>query len=235
MTKFITIISGKGGVGKTTAAVNIAQALSNLGKKAVVVDGNLVTPNVAIHLGMMNPEGTINKFLRKEKSLREVMYLHESGVSVIPASPSYNEFQKTNTQKIGKIFEHLNDAADFVLIDAPSGLGYEVSQILKHSDEILLVVNPTLSSVMDGLKSIEMAKDNDNVVAGVVMNLSHRGRHELKPQEVSDILGYPIIANVPRHDKVRKALHRQTPLNYLYPRSRPARQFQKVAEHLSSG
>lgn len=233
MTKFIAIVSGKGGVGKTTSTLNIGQALINLGKRVVLVDGNLVTPNLALHLGLISPEGTLNKFIRKEKSLKEVLYLHESGLSLIPSSPSYSEFQKTNPQKIDKIFEHLNKVSDVVLVDCPSGLGYEVSQILKNSDEALLVVNPTLSSVMDGLKTIQLAKSYNNFITGVVLNMSHGGRFELSRREVEEIVGYPIIAEIRYDRKMRKALHRQAPLNYLYPRSRSARAFNTIAEHIT--
>jgi septum site-determining protein MinD len=233
MTKFIAIVSGKGGVGKTTTALSVGQALAALEKKVILVDANIVTPNIAINLGMMNPQGTLNKFLRKEQSLKEIIYLHESGLSVIPASPSYSEFAKTSMQKISKIFDHLQDAADYVLIDSPSGLGYEVTQILKHSDEILVVVNPTLSSVMDGLKTLQLAKAHGNVVAGVVLNMSNKGRHELKALEVSNILNCPILANVPHSAKVRKALHKQMPLPYIYPRSKAAKQFHSIAQQLS--
>ncbi len=233
MTKFIAVVSGKGGVGKTTTTINLGQALTNLGKKVVLVDGNLVTPNLALHLGLISPEGTLNKFMRKEKSLKEVLYLHECGISMIPASPSYSEFQKTNPQKLDKVFEHLNKVADIILVDAPSGLGYEVSQILKNSDEALIIVSPTLSSVMDGLKTIQLAKSYNNTITGAVLNMSHGGRHELKKSEVEEILGFPIIAEV-RHDrKMRKALHKQMPLNFLYPRSRSARQFTALAQHIS--
>ncbi|MBI2102976.1 AAA family ATPase [Candidatus Woesearchaeota archaeon] len=233
MTKFIAVVSGKGGVGKTTCTLNIGQALIDLGKRVVLVDGNLVTPNLALHLGLISPEGTLNKFIRKEKSLKEVLYLHESGLSIIPSSPSYSEFQKTNPQKIDKIFENLNKVADVVLVDCPSGLGYEVSQILKNSDEALLIVNPTLSSVMDGLKTIQLAKSYNNTITGVLLNMSHGGRYELSKKEVEEIVGYPVIAEVRHERKMRKALHRQAPLNYLYPRSRPARAFNTIAEHIS--
>src|SRR3989344_8858043 len=114
MTKFVAIVSGKGGAGKTTATLNVGQALTNQGHKVLFLDANLVTPNVAIQLGFMNPEGTINKFLRKEKELGEITYLHESGLSIIPASPSYTEFQKTNPQKISELIEHLDDHTEFV-------------------------------------------------------------------------------------------------------------------------
>lgn len=235
MTKFIAFVSGKGGVGKTTSTLNVGQALNALGKEVILVDANLVTPNLGILLGLMNPEGTLNKFLRKEKSLKEVTYLHESGISLIPASPSYCEFQKTNPQKLNKIFEHLDDQVDFVLIDSPSGLGYDLQQIIKNTDEVLVVVNPSLSSVADALKTIQLAKANNNMVAGIILNMTHRGKNELTAAEVEEILGHQILANVKDSRKIRKAAYQQLPLNYLYPRSRPAKEFKKVAQHLVLG
>ena len=233
MTKFVAIVSGKGGAGKTTATLNLGQALTNRGHRTLLVDANLVTPNLAIQLGFMNPEGTLNKFLRKEKGLKEITYLHESGLSLIPASPSFHEYQKTKSKDLSKIFKQLNKAADFVLIDAPSGLGPEVSQILKHSDEALIVVNPTLSSVIDGLKTVKLAKENNTLIAGVILNLSHRGRNELSRREVERIMDHPVIANIRNDRKIRKSLFHQVPVTYKYPRCRSSREYHRVAAQLS--
>lgn len=233
MTKFVAVVSGKGGVGKTTTTINVGQAMVRLGKKVVLVDANLVTPNLAIHLGLMNPPGTINKFLRKQKALKDITYQHDCGLSIIPASPSYVEFQKTNPQKLSELFEHLDETADIVMIDAPSGLGLEVSQVLKNSDEILLVATPTLSSMTDALKTIQLAQAHNVIVAGIVLNMSHRGKHELSSEQVEEILGHPLLATIHDDRKIRKSLHRQLPLNHLYPWSRSARQFKKVAEFIS--
>src|SRR3989338_8454423 len=114
MTKFIAIVSGKGGAGKTTATLNLGQALTDLGKKVIVVDTNFATPNVAIQLGFMNPEGTINKFLRKEK-----------------------EKKKKKKKKINLI-ELLYDFFGLVRGAAPGGGGKEVKKVLKNSDEALI-------------------------------------------------------------------------------------------------
>ncbi len=232
MTKFIGIVSGKGGVGKTTTTVNVGHALHSLGKNVIVLDANLVTPNLSLHLGHLNPQATLNKFLRKEKSLKQITHGHESGLTYIPSSPSYSEYQKTNPQKLVEIFEHLDNTYDFVLIDCPSGVGYELTQILKHCDETVIVATPTLSSVMDALKTIHLAKANDNVIAGVLLNMTNYGWHELKEQEVENILGYQILANIRMDRKIRKSLHKQTPLHFLHPRSRSSKEFRKVAEFL---
>jgi septum site-determining protein MinD len=233
MTKFVAIASGKGGVGKTTTTLNLGQSLVKLGKKVVLLDANLVTPNLAIHLGFMNPKSTLNQFLRKEKNLKEIIYLHESGLSLIPSSPSFREFQKTSIENLNKIFDQLNNTTDFVLIDSPSGLGYEVSHILKHCDELLVIATPTLSSVMDALKTIKLAKAHDTIIAGVIINMSNNDRYELKKEEIENILGYPILGTVHYDNKFRKSLHKQLPLAHLYPWSRSAREFRRIAEQIS--
>jgi len=233
MTRYIALVSGKGGVGKTTTAVNLGYALSKLGREAVVIDANLGTPNVALQLGMINPPATLNQFLHKKKSLKEITFTHHSGVSFIPASPSFNEYRKTNPQKISEVLDHLDKTVEFVVIDAPSGLSYEVHSVLKNSDEVLLIVNPTLSSVTDALKTIQLSQAHNNTIAGVVLNMTHTwGKDQLSKQQVEEILGQQVIVKIKQDSKMRKALHLQTPLSHLYPRSRTAKEFNRLAEHL---
>ncbi len=232
MTKFIALVSGKGGVGKTTTTISLGQALHNLGKDVIVVDGNLVTPNIATHLGIPNPQSTLNKFLRKEKSLKDIIQTHESGLRIIPSSPSYTEFQKTNIGQLNKLFNQLENVADIILIDAPSGLGYDVEQILKNCDEALIIANPTLPSVMDALKTVQLAQAHENTITGVILNMVHNDRHELKQQQVEEILGHQVIAKIPFHKKVRRALHQGSPLPTLFPRCKPSREIKVAAQYL---
>jgi septum site-determining protein MinD len=233
MTKFVAIVSGKGGVGKTSTAINIGHALTEMGKQTVVVDANLATPNVGLHLGLIDPQHTLNQFMRKEKEISEVKHVHESGLSVIPASPSYKEYTKTNSERLVEMFEHLDNTVEFVIIDSPSGLGKEVKDVLQHSDEALIVVNPTRSSVMDALKTVEIAKSYNNTITGVLVNKSNRGRHELQQEEIADVLGEFILANVKTDKRMRKAQHQQSPLHYLYPKSKSAKEYKKIAKHLA--
>ncbi|HIH11636.1 TPA: P-loop NTPase [Candidatus Woesearchaeota archaeon] len=233
MTKIVTIASGKGGVGKTTTAVNLAHALQYIGKKAIVVDANLMTPNVAIQLGMMNPTATLNRFLRKDNGLHEIIHQHECGVSFIPSSPSYQEYRKTDFEKISKVFDQLQNVTDIVLVDAPSGLGPDVRHLLQLSDELLIVANPTQSSVMDALKTIKLALAEKTFIAGIVLNMAHGGRHELKPQEVEEITGFPLLATIKDDRKFRKAGYKNLPLHHVYPRSRSAKELRNVASFLA--
>lgn len=231
MTKFLALISGKGGTGKTTTALNLAYALGRLGKKVILLDANFATPNLAAHLGIATPTTTLNDFLKKKKTLQEVIHLHHSGLTFIPASISYQEFKKTQPDKISEVFEHLENMADFVLVDCPAGLGYELVQVLKNTDEALIVTNPNLGAVIDALKAVEIAQENDNALPGFVLNMV-KGKHELKAEEVERTLNLPLMAKIGYDKKIRKALHKQAPSTYLYPRAKSSKQYLRLAQEL---
>ena len=232
MTKFIAIISGKGGVGKTTTILNLGSALMKRGKKVILLDANFMTPNLSLHLGVPSPKSHLNDFLKKKKSLNEVIHIHHSGLNFIPSSISYQDFKKTNPENLSEGFEHLENLADFVLVDSPAGLGHELIHILKNTDETIVIVNPNLSSLVDALKAIELAQENNNIISGIVLNMTNKGKHELHKKDVEETLGHPIVANVQLDKKIRKALYQQVPSYYLSPRSRSSKEYDKLAKHL---
>lgn len=92
MTKVITITSGKGGVGKTTTAINLAAALNSLGKDVILVDSNLTTPNVGIHLGAPIVPVTLNHVLLGKAKVGDAIYEHSSGTKILPSSLSEKNF-----------------------------------------------------------------------------------------------------------------------------------------------
>src|SRR4030043_2044422 len=85
MNRIFVITSGKGGVGKTTTAINLGAAMNYFGKDVLIIDGNLSTPNVGIHLN--SPEVPINlhHVLSKKAEAYEAVYEHESGMKIMPS------------------------------------------------------------------------------------------------------------------------------------------------------
>src|SRR3989338_8055195 len=96
MTRVITITSGKGGVGKTTSAINIGAALNYLGKDVIVVDANLTTPNIGLHLGAPIVPVSLNHVLSGKAKISDALYEHESGLKIIPSSLSIKELRQLN-------------------------------------------------------------------------------------------------------------------------------------------
>jgi len=100
MAKIITITSGKGGVGKTTTAINLGAALNSFGKDVVILDANLTTPNVGLHLGAPIVPVSLNHVLLGKADLEDAIYEHESGTKIIPSSLSVKELKRLNHRKL---------------------------------------------------------------------------------------------------------------------------------------
>jgi septum site-determining protein MinD len=86
MSRLIAVISGKGGVGKTTTAINLGTALNKFGKDVIIVDANLTTPNVGLHLGAPIVPVNLNHVLLGKAKVADAVYEHESGTKIVPSS-----------------------------------------------------------------------------------------------------------------------------------------------------
>ena len=86
--KIIVITSGKGGVGKTSTAINLGAAMNYFGEDVLIIDGNLSTPNVGIHLGSPEVPINLNHVLMEKAEPFEAVYEHDSGIKIMPSSLS---------------------------------------------------------------------------------------------------------------------------------------------------
>ena len=107
MPKVIVITSGKGGVGKTTTAINLGAAMNYFGKDVLIVDANLTTPNIGIHLGSPEVPITLNHILNKKADVFEGVYEHESGLKIIPSSLSVKELEKLKPERLKDLKKNL--------------------------------------------------------------------------------------------------------------------------------
>ena len=94
MTRYITCISGKGGVGKTSSSINLGAAFTYFGKDTTIVDANLTTPNVGVHLGVPIVPINLNHVLQGKNHISEAVYLHPAGIKIVPAGISVDELKK---------------------------------------------------------------------------------------------------------------------------------------------
>ena len=122
MTRLIAVASGKGGVGKTTTVVNLAASLAKFGKNVIIVDANLTTPNIGIHLGMKPPMKTLHDVIAGKASITDAIYLHDSGFRVIPAGVHLKHLKFSIPHKLWDIVLGLFGTADAVILDTPAGL-----------------------------------------------------------------------------------------------------------------
>lgn len=151
MSKVISIISGKGGVGKTTVTANVGIALSMLGHKTVIIDTDVGLRNLDLALGLENSViYDMADLVSGECRMREAVIKDERyhGLGFIPASQFKTEIG-LEFEKFEMIINELKQQYDFVIIDAPAGIGESFEMAAKLSDMSVIVVNPEPFSLRD--------------------------------------------------------------------------------------
>ena len=233
MAKLLTIISGKGGVGKTTTAINIGAALHSFGKEVIVVDANLTTPNVGLHLGAPIVPVNLNHVLLGKAKISDAIYEHESGTKIIPSSLSVKELRRLNPKKLREVGKSLRKMADFVLFDAAAGLGEEAVSSIEAADALILVTNPEIPAVTDALKTAKLAEEMGREVLGVIVTRVRGLKSEMPISNIREMLDLPILGVVPEDHRMQEALVQKDALLHISPRSKASRAYKKIAAKLA--
>jgi len=188
MTRIIAIVSGKGGVGKTTFVANLGTALAGMGKDVIVLDANLTTPNLGIHLGVPLFPVTLHDVLKGRAHIRDAIYDHESGLRVVPAGISLRDLRGVDAKDLPTALLDLLGHADIILLDAAAGLGREALASIEAADEMIIITNPDLPSVTDALKAVKLAEQLGTRTLGVVINRVTGARHEMRREDIVGML-----------------------------------------------
>lgn len=229
MTRLISCISAKGGVGKTTLVTNLAAALSDLGENTIAMDANLTTPNLGLHLGMHLAPKTLHHVLKGKAHLKDSIYPHPYGFRIIPSSLSLSDLKDIDPTKLPEISFSLLGRADYVLLDCAAGIGREALSALAASDEVLVVTNPSVPAVTDALKIVKIAQNSNINIIGAIVNRITRGSHELTLRQISDVLRVPIVAAIPEDQNIAKSIHEKKLIYEYSPYSPAAVEIRRLA------
>ena len=232
MGKILLVMSGKGGVGKTTTAINLAVAMAYFGKDVLVVDGNFSTPNVGVHLNAPEVPINLNHVLNGRAELSEAIYEHESGIKILPSSLSIKEFKKIKPETIKEFKKDFRRISDYVIFDCAAGLGNDVSCLLDIADEVVIVTNPEMPAVTDALKSVKFAEQLNKPIKGIIVTRVRKDDIELPPDVVREMLDVPILGMVPEDEQVRRAINIKNPVVQIYPKSKASRAYKEIAARI---
>lgn len=237
--RVITITSGKGGVGKTTATANIGVALASLGNKVACVDADIGLRNLDVVMGLENRivydivdvvEGRarLRQAMIKDKRLKEELYL-------IPAAQTRDKTAVSPSDMI-RLCDELRLLVDFILIDSPAGIERGFRNAIAPADEVLIVTNPEVSSVRDadriiGLIEAEGKGPGRLVINRVKPDMVRRG-DMLSPEDVVDILAIKLIGLVPEDETILISTNRGLPAALQLEQSRAGRAFRDIARRL---
>jgi len=232
MAKFIAVLGGKGGVGRTTHSINLGLSLVQEGAEVVVIDGNFDSPGLGFHLGSSFYPVTIHDVMRDNKSLLKAIYEHESGLKIIPA-----DFSDVSSKvDYDSLFRHLQDLhlfADYVIVDGSSGLGLNTLQILRLCDEVYIVTTPDMASVMEAKRVLDFALKLKKTITGLVINKYRRSKYLVHKNEIEKFLGIPALSVVPEDFGFLKSMHEKKPYVYMFPKKKFSKKYKYLAKRIT--
>jgi pilus assembly protein CpaE len=208
MGTIISFVSIKGGVGKTTIALETASALANdFGKKVLLVDANFSAPNIGLYLDLKN-DLTIHDVLGDSEGLHAAIY-ESYGMDVVPASMYFKD--EVDPYKLKKVLEKYRSRYDFIIIDS-SPHHSEMLPAIAAADKIFVVTTPDKVTLHTSVKAALLAKQNKTNVEGVIINKIKDSKYELDLTEIEDIIDLPVLARVKDHKKILEAGHFNVPI-----------------------
>ena len=228
-TRVIGCMSAKGGVGKTTSAINLAVALNNFGKDVTLVDANLTTPDIGVYLGVPILPVTLHDVLRGKKEVHDALHIHKSGIKLLPASIAIKDAKKVDHSKLGSVLKDLEGHSDFIVVDGAPGLSKEAIEILKSMNEVLVITSPEMPAVTDALKTVKLCKDLKKEVLGVLVTKTNAKNPDMSLKDIESILEVPIIGIIPEDRAVKFALADNESVVHSHPKSAAAVQYKRLA------
>ena len=221
----IAVISGKGGVGKTTATANLGLGIAMNDKKCVLVDFDIGQRNLDMILGLenrvvydmvqvMDGEVGIKQALIKSKMSPNLHFL---------AASQTKDKSVLNSEKILKLITDLKAEYDFVILDAPAGIESGYEHTIEFADRAIVVVNPEVSSIRDADRAIgildsksQKVKDGEEVFKYLIINRINpkmvQSGEMLSSEDILDILNIPLVGKIPEDKGVVDASNQGKPV-----------------------
>lgn len=240
MSRVVTVFGAKGGLGKTTIAVNLAVKLAENNKKVALIDLDLQFGDIHIFLDI-DPTDTITELFQEFfnaniDSVKSFMSVHSCGIHVLcsPKSPEYADL--ITAEKVQSLLSLLRTYYDFVIIDTPPAFSDVTITALESSSTILFVTGLDISILKNSKLSLSLLDslqqtDKVRLIVNRAVDIS-----SIKVSDVQKILGYPIWAKIPSDYKVAvTALNRGVPFVISSPTSSLSQSVNNVANLLLHG
>ncbi len=235
----ITVTSGKGGVGKSSVALNLAIAMNKRGRRTLIVDMDLGLANIDVMLGAKT-EYDLLSVIQNGRDIRDIIGTGHCGVKFISGGSGVEEMLQLNEISLQRIVYQLmslEDIADTILFDTGAGISENILRLICASNDTILVATPEPTSFMDAyalvkiisqrniqpsiqlvINKAETEREAGAALAGFIRISEKYGNVPVKP------LGY--ILN---DDHMTRAVKLQVPVMVSFPGSRAAMQFEKLA------
>jgi flagellar biosynthesis protein FlhG len=237
--RVIAVSGGKGGVGKTTVAVNLATALAQAGSRVMLLDGDLGLANVDVLLGLA-PRYTLAHVLAGERTLEEILLETPSGLRVAPAASGVARMASLGPAEhvaLVRAFSGLASQLDTLIVDTSAGIADGVLQFSQAAQHVLVVLRDEPASITDAYALIKVLSRERGVQRfRVVVNMTREpGQGMAVFQRLQRValryleVAVEYVGEIPDDLWLGRAVREQRPVLDAYPSSRAAIAFKKLA------
>lgn len=241
-TRVLAITSGKGGVGKTNIVANLGYALSQMGKKVLILDADLGLGNLDVLLGL-TPSYNISHVISGQKAIPDIVKTGPGNMSILPASSGVQELtqlsQKQQASVMRELDSHVN-SYDFMLIDTAAGISTNVMYFNISAQEILVIVSPEPASITDAyaLMKVMALKYSEKYFKLIVNSAADRREAEEVHRQLSLVadrflnITIEYFGYIPFDQNIRKGIRHQKLVSEMFPGSEGSRCFSLLAKKM---
>lgn len=244
--RVITVTSGKGGVGKSNTAINLAVQFKKQGKKVVILDADFGLANIEIMFGTM-PKYNLADLIYQGKTIAEIITKGPNDIGFISGGSGISGLANLDKDNLGYIVRNLSaldKVADIIVIDTGAGIADTVMEFLVASGEILLVTTPEPTSITDSYSLLKaLCAHPDFTAEGTQIRMIANRVDKEKDGDVlfrklnsvvSKYLDAPFsyLGAVPQDMQLFDAVMQQMPVSIRNPRAKSALAYEKIAKKL---
>ena len=246
LARVITVTSGKGGVGKSNASINLAIQFRRLGKKVIILDADFGLANIEIMFGAV-PKHNLYDLIYQGKNIREIITWGPMEVGFISGGSGIAGMSNLSRDYLGYIIQNLvqlDAIADIIIVDTGAGIADTVLEFLVASGEILLLTTPEPTSITDSyslLKALYLHprfSEDDTKVKMIANRVEIEQEGEILFQKLNSVvaryLKVPMtyLGSVPQDTQLARAVMQQVPVSLQNPEAKSSLAYEKIALRL---
>lgn len=229
--RVITVTSGKGGVGKSSVSVNLAIALSRMGKRVIILDADFGLANIEVMLGI-RPKYNLADLMFRGKSLADIITEGPENIGFISGGSGIQELTNLTRDQIVYLIQkliELDERADVIIIDTGAGIADSVLEFVAASTEVLLIATPEPTSITDAYALLKTLNRKTEITLQdtVIKTVANRIDTYEEGKELYDKLSLVVnkflslkleyLGAIPQDGNVSKAVMKQKPAILVYP------------------
>ena len=232
MVEVFAVASGKGGTGKTTSTLALGMALARE-HDVTVIDADTGMANILFHAGLTEAEPTLHEVLAGDAAVEAATY-DRFGMQVVPCGTSLAGFREADPSRLREVVATIAADTDAILLDSPAALGSRTAVLpIVLADRIVVVLQPTVPSLSDGLKVQEYAVTYGTGFAVLLFNwVTDDAAIDEIAEKAQRYFEGETLATVPESDAVRAARRASEPLLAHAPESAAADAYRQAADRL---